>query len=385
VSVVYLDNNATTQPAPTVLEAWLDGASLANPASQHAEGKRASAAIEAARDAVGRATGARPNQVLITSGATESNNLAIIGTWRRAQRSGSGESRHKIAVGATEHPSVLEAAYSLTTEGAQVVELPVLPDGRLDLQAADGIIDGQTLLVSVMAANNETGVINAPAAIARTAHSHGAYFHTDATQAMGRLPVDFEDWGADLLSISGHKFHGPRGVGALIKNREVGLVPLMFGGGQERELRPGTINTAGVLGLAAACVLVPNLLASAPKVASLRDLLWQLIVEFLPDAQQNGSTDHRLSNTLNVWLPGADNEAVLAGLDAVMCSTGSACASGKPEPSHVLQAMGLGKTRANESLRFSLSTSTTESEIRLAARQLVESVAYVRGAMRRGA
>lgn len=382
MEVIYLDNNATTMPAPEVLAAMSEALLLGNPASQHAAGRRADGAVEAARALVAGATGCRPGQVTFTSGSTESINLAILGAWRHHVRQGQARSRFRIAVGATEHPAVLEAAHELTREGAEVVELPVLADGRIDVDAARALIDGRVFMVSVMAANNETGVINPVADIATIAHRRGAHVHTDATQAMGRIVVDMTAWDVDLMSISGHKFHGPRGVGALLHTRAVPLEPLMYGGGQERGLRPGTHNAPGIVGLGAAAAFVPNLLASAEGIARLRDLLFELLCDGLPNVSRNGSADCVLGNTLNVRFAGADNEAVLSGLRTVMCSTGSACASGKPEPSHVLTAMGLSKAEAEESIRFSLSNATTEEDVRSAAAEVVDSVQYVVQALR---
>jgi len=383
VAAVYLDNNATTIPDASVLEAIEAASVLVNPASPHQWGQEASHRADSDREMIAAAIGCRPQDVVFTSGATEANNLAILGAWR-AHRSANTQGRTRIAFAQTEHPAVLESARALVLEGASLVELPVEPDGRINLSRAAGLIDERTFLVSAMMANNETGVINDVAAIRELAHANGAIIHTDATQAMGRIPVNFGDLGVDLLSLSGHKFHGPRGIGALVKSRKVHLIPLMFGGGQEHELRPGTLNTPGVAGIAAAAALIPKLLASRSRMSDLRDQLWIGIRTAIPSAVQNGSTKSRLPNTLNVRFPGADNEAVLAGLSHVMCSTGSACASGRPEPSHVLTAMGLTESEASESLRLSLSHETTEEEIRIAYRDIAQAVEYVHSALARG-
>jgi len=378
--IIYLDNNASTALSPTVLSSMKDVENfVGNPSSPHRLGRAADEQVERARSQISEAVGASAREVVFTSGATEANNLALLGAWRAARRNNSG--RRRIVVGSTEHPAILEPAAALAREGAEVVLLRVDAHGRIDLEHAAKAIDCRTLLVSVMAANNETGVLADIADIASLSRPLGVLVHSDATQAIGRIPVSLTDWDADMLSISGHKFHGPRGVGALIARREVDLEPLAYGGGQERGMRPGTANLPGIVGLGTAASEIPSLLDRAPAVAKLRDLLWCTLSDDLPGVSQNGSTTHRLPNTISIRFSGTDNEAILLGLDSVICSSGSACASGNPEPSHVLRRMGFSSDQAHESLRFSLSVVTTENEVRKAAVEIAGSVDYVRRAL----
>lgn len=380
MSFVYLDNNATTVPSPEVLASMTGHPYLlGNPASPHVAGRIAAEAVEVARAQVAEVVGCQPSAVTFCSGATEANNLAILGCWRAA--SSGDHRRRRIVVSATEHPSVLEAASQAGREGAEIVMLRVDREGLLRRDEVTAAIDDRTLLVSVMLGNNETGVVQDIAWLSELAHEAGAFLHTDVTQAVGRIPVHAQTWGVDLLSLSGHKFHGPRGVGVLVREREVPLQPLAFGGGQERGLRPGTLNTPGIAGLAQACSAVPELLERMGTVEQLRDRMLSGLLARIDGVSLNGSDRHRLPNTLNVRFAGADNEAVLAGLRTVMCSTGSACSSGSMEPSHVLTAMGLSVGEANESLRFSLSAQTTEHEVACAVDEVAHSVRFVREAM----
>jgi cysteine desulfurase len=269
--------------------------------------------------------------------------------------------------------------------GATVVEAPVKPDGTLDLEAFADLVTDQTLLVSLMLANNETGVLHPVVRAAEIAHEQGALVHTDATQAPGRIPVDFADLGVDLMSVSSHKMHGPRGVGALLFDAYAQVPgaaslfePLVHGGGQERGLRPGTYNTPGIVGFGVAATLIGERLAQAAELESRRDAFEAALVDRLGDVTVNGAGAPRLPNTTNVRFAGADAEAVLAGTPEVACSTGSACSSGVPHASHVLTAMGLDEAEARECVRFSLSAATSHAELNEAVSLIADTVNHVR-------
>ena len=381
MSGIYLDNNSTTRPTDSVLAVMAETSQLANPASQHADGLRSASQLDSDRERIASQLDCRVRDIYFTSGATEANNLAIVGSWRGRERA--RNRRNGIVIPSTEHPAVIAAARSLETEGAQVQVIPVNSDGIWDYEQACNLIDDGTFLVSAMLANNETGVINDVARLSDLAHESGALMHTDATQAVGRVGFGFDALGVDLLSLSGHKFHGPRGVGCLIKRSGVEINPLQFGGGQENGLRPGTLNTPAIAGLAEAMVFVPTLLKGMSHTSQLRDQLWAQLHEGIVESTQNGSITDRLPNTLNIRFPGVDSEAILAGLTDVMCSTGSACASGHPGASHVLTAMGMTESEAGECLRFSLSFSTTQEDVISASKAVVSAVRYIRTTMQR--
>jgi cysteine desulfurase len=380
VDPIYLDNNASTVPEIEVVEAVSAamGMLYANPSSTHALGRQAREAIEDARVKVASLLGCQARSVVFTSGATEANNLAICGVWQATRITGS--SRTAIAIGATEHASVVEAASALGLIGAEIRVLPVDRDGLLDLDAAEAFIDERTVLVSTMGANSETGTLAPLAAVARIAKACGAYIHVDATQMPGRVPLDFDALDLDLLSISAHKMHGPRGVGALVVRRGVTIEPIVHGGGHERGLRSGTLNTAGIVGLGIAAQLARTGLAEAHRMRALRDTLQLGLEKSLSDVTLNGHPTHRLPNTVNLRFGGSDAEATMASLTRVACSAGSACHAGAIEPSPVLTAMGLDSRAAHESLRFSLSRHTTESDIESAIADIRAAVAYVRQA-----
>ena len=369
--MLYFDNNASTRPDPKVIEAVAQSMAMlpGNPSSSHEPGRCALDEIESARSRVASALGANAREIVFTSGATESNNLALGGVARAAAQSPAAtEKRRRVLVGATEHPSVLAAAAALRFHGFDVGYIPVDQDGLHDLGFLEETVDDGVLLVSVMMANNETGVLSELAPIARCAKEAGAILHCDATQAVGRVPVSFADLGVDLMSLSGHKFHGPKGVGALIVRRGLQLVPAQYGGSHERALRAGTLNTPGIVGLGVAADAVSEWLEDAPNLSVLRDRLVRCLIEAIPDARLVAAGAPRLPNTANMWFPGADGEAVLAGMPMVAASTGAACAAGTPEPSHVLRAMNMGARAASECIRFSLSIDTTQEEVaRLAA------------------
>ena len=385
MDVIYLDNNATTHPDPRVVEAVCAAMAdvAGNPASGHAEGRRALSAVDLAREQVADVLEVSPSRVLFTAGATESNNIAICGAWRAAREAGS--SRRRIIVGATEHPSALEAARSLVAEGADIVELAVTPQGLPDMRALEALIDDTTLLVSLLGANNETGVLTAVRQAADTAHASGALFHSDITQMMGRVPVDVYALGLDLASISGHKFHGPKGVGALFVDTGVPVVGVYLGGGQEKGLRPGTLNVPGIVGLGQACARVDEFIGRSAHVEYLRELLVASIQRGYSPVTVNGDGSPRLPNTANIRLAGVDGDALVASTPSVAFSTGSACSSAAPSPSHVLTAMGLTESEASECVRFSLSVHTTDADVVHACEAILESARRLRGLASEGA
>ncbi len=372
---IYLDNQATTPCDPRVVTAMLPYFSEAfgNPHSaEHALGREAEAAVERARAEVAALIGASPREIIFTSGATESNNLAIKGAARFAARMGSPKRR--VITVATEHKCVLEATRDLAEEGFEPVFLPVAPDGRLDLAAFRAALAAPTLLVSVMAANNETGVLQDIATLATLARDCGALFHTDAAQAAGKIPLDVAAQGIDLLSISGHKLYGPKGIGALyVRHRpRVRLAPLISGGGQERGLRSGTLPAPLIVGFGEACRIArAEMAAETARLAALRDRLLARLRAAIPGIALNGSRDHRLAGNLNLAFPGARAETLLADLPDLCLSTGSACSSAAIEPSYVLRAMGIAPEIAAASLRIGIGRFTSAAEIDTAADMLI--------------
>ncbi|MFM1904261.1 MAG: hypothetical protein RLZZ440_2161 [Planctomycetota bacterium] len=389
---IYLDNHATTRLDPRVLEAMLPWLTehYGNAGSvTHEFGREAREAVEAARETFAAAIGAVPREIVFTSGATEATNLALLGTAARLRRLADGVARGHFLTLVTEHAAVLDPLEHLEREGFSVTRLPVARQGdadelvgrvRLaDLQAA---LRPDTALVSVLLANNEIGVIQDLPAIATLVHEAGALLHIDASQAVGRMPVDVDSLGADLASFSGHKFHGPKGSGALYvrrRGRAVRLEPLSFGGGQERGLRSGTLDVPGIVGFAEAARLAgTDLEADVLQMRALRDRLWEALAQGIPGLELNGPALEgcdragepiRLVNNLNVHVPGVDGQTLLATLaaDRLAVSSGSACASESPRPSHVLQAIGRDEDQARASLRFGLSRFTTAEEVEAAA------------------
>ncbi len=372
---IYLDNQATTPCDPRVVAAMLPYFSEAfgNPHSvEHALGREAEAAVARARAEVAALIGATPREIVFTSGATESNNLAIKGAARFAARM--ENPRRRLITLATEHKCVLQATADLAEEGFEPVFLPVRPDGRLDPEALRMALATPTLLVSVMAANNETGVLQDITALAALAHQAGALFHTDAAQAVGKIPIDVTAQGIDLLSISGHKLYGPKGVGALyVRHRpRVRLAPLISGGGQERGLRSGTLPAPLIVGFGEACRLAgAEMAAEAERLAGLRERLLARLSDAIPGISVNGSREHRLAGNLNLAFPAARAETLLADLPDLCLSTGSACSSAAVEPSYVLGAMGVPAEVAARSLRIGIGRFTSAAEIDLAAAMLI--------------
>jgi len=361
---IYFDYNATAPPAPDVIAAMADALErhYGNPSSVHAFGQAAKAQVDEARQAVAALIDADPGDVVLTSGGTEADNLALRGAAEAAEPSG----RRRLITTGIEHEAVLRTAAALERRGWTIVALPVGQRGILDPAVLAAAMTPDTAIVSVMHANNEVGTIQPIAELAAIAHAHQAVFHTDAVQSVGKIPVSVKTLGVDLLSLSGHKFAGPKGIGALWIRRGVRLVAQMTGGRQERNRRAGTENVPAIVGLGVAATLARRTLAdAAPRVAALRDQLEQAILSSVPGTAVNGDPARRVPNTTNISFQGLEAESLLIALDleGVAVSTGSACSSGTLEPSHVLQAMGLAGGRARSSLRFSLGPHTSAEDI----------------------
>jgi cysteine desulfurase len=378
---VYLDYQATTPCDPRVVEAMLPWftAKFGNPHStSHAFGREAAEAVEKARGQVAALIGADEKEIVFTSGATESNNLAIKGAARFLK----GRKDH-VATLATEHKCVLESCRQLEREGFRVTYLPVRADGLVDLDRLADALDERTALVSVLAAHNEIGVVQPLADIAALAHARGALFHTDAAQAAGKIPLDVAAMGIDLLSISGHKLYGPKGIGALYVRRRprVRLEPLFDGGGQERGLRSGTLPAPLCIGFGEACAIAAAEMAEeAARLRALRDRFLATVRRALPDTRLNGAAEPRLAGNLNLAFPGIEAEKLVASCPAVAVSTGSACTSAAVEPSYVLRALGMGDDLAGASVRIAFGRFTTEAEVDFAADAMVAAVRALRAA-----
>ena len=379
---LYLDHHATTPLDERVLDAMLPylREDFGNAASRsHVFGWRAEAAVEQARESIAAALGAEPREIVFTSGATESNNLALLGGARRRRSSG----RDAVVTLTTEHPAVLDPIAALEREGTTARRVNVEPDGRVDLDRLAAAIDERTAVVSVMAANNEIGVLQPLAEIGALAREAGAWFHTDAAQAAGRVSLRVDRDPIDLLSLSGHKLYGPKGVGALYvraRRPRVVLEPLVYGGGHERGMRSGTLPVASIVGLATALELaLSEREAENERLAALRDRLWSRLSGELEAVRCNGSLEQRLAGNLNVSFEGVEIDKLLLALPELAVSTGSACSSARPEPSHVLLALGLPEPLARASLRFGLGRSTTAEQIERAAGQVIEAVCAQRG------
>ncbi|HVZ08319.1 cysteine desulfurase family protein [Rhodopila sp.] len=371
---VYLDNQATTRCDPRVLQAMLPWFSedYGNPHSvEHAMGRKAEAAVERARNQVAHLLGADEREVIFTSGATEANNIAIKGAARFA--AAYGNERKRIITVVTEHKCVLESVADLADEGFEPVFLPVRPDGLLDPAVLRDALAVPTLLVSIMAVNNEVGVIQDIPALAALAKEAGALFHTDLAQAVGKIPIDLAGWKVDLASVSGHKVYGPKGIGALFVRRRprVRLQPLFSGGGQERGLRSGTLPTPLIVGLGEACRIAgAELPADAERIAGLRDRLLHSLSAAIPGLQVNGSMRARISGNLNLTFPRATASALMEAAPDLCVSTGSACSSAAVEPSYVLRAMGLTDEQAGKTLRIGLGRFTSAADVDYAAAAL---------------
>jgi cysteine desulfurase len=367
--MAYLDHAATTPMLPEALDAYLQTArELGNASSLHAPGRCARRRVEEARERVAAALGARPSEVVFTGGGTESDNLAVKGIFwdRRSAEPG----RTRVVASQVEHHAVHDAVLWLVEhEGATVSWLPVDRSGRISVDALAELCqrDGDQLaLVSAMWANNEVGTVQPVPEMAAVAAAAGVPFHTDAIQAVGQIPVDFAAAGASALSVTGHKLGGPVGVGALLLGREVGCTPLLHGGGQERDVRSGTLDVPGVTAFAVAVEMaVKGQQEHAAQLAGLRDELVARVRAAVPDAVYNGDPEHRLPGNAHFSFPGCEGDALLLLLDAqgIACSTGSACSAGVAQPSHVLLAMGAGEKVARSSLRFTFGHTSTVADI----------------------
>jgi cysteine desulfurase NifS len=361
---VYLDHNATTTVDPEVLEAMLPflRQEWGNPSSIHTLGSHARSAVEEARRRMAQVLNCTARRIVFTGGGSEADTLAVHGAVRANRQRGA----HLVTT-AIEHPAVLNACRALAGEGFELTVLPVNGEGVLEPDTLEQALRPDTVLVSVMLANNETGAIQPVADLARIARDHGALFHTDAVQALGKLPLDVEAMGVDLLSVSAHKVHGPKGIGALYVRKGVELRPVVFGGGQEQGLRSGTENVPGIAGFGKACELAQRRLdeGEMKRLEALRDRLEQGIRALIPEARRNGPEGCRLPNTLNLTLPGIRGESLVLFLDrkGICFSSGSACKSGHPEPSHALLAMGLTPEQAHCAVRFSLGWGNTAEDI----------------------
>lgn len=359
---VYFDHNATTPIAPEVWRAMTEGAgNFGNPSSIHTFGREAKVALETAREKVANFIGAKPSEIIFTSGGTEADNLALFGITAAFAHRG----RHFI-ISQIEHHAVLESAHQLAKQGFEVSYLTPRRDGIVPPEELVRAIRPDTILVSIMTANNETGTIQPVAELAKIAREKGILFHTDAVQMAGKRPVNVSELGIDLLSISAHKLYGPKGVGALWARRGVKINSLLVGGGHEQNRRAGTENFVSIIGFAKACEIASaRMETDERKFAALSARLFAGLKEKVEDFRPNGSPEHRLPNTLNVSFPGIDGEAVIVGLDmeGIAVASGSACTSGATEPSHVLMALGLSKREALGSIRVSFGRDNSEEEV----------------------
>jgi cysteine desulfurase len=367
--VAYLDHAANTPMLPAAAEAMAAAfREVGNASSLHAAGRRARRVVEESRERLAAALGARPSEVVLTGGGTESDNLAVKGIfWARRD---ADPRRRRVIASAVEHHAVLDSVEWLRhREGAEVTWVPVDQHGRVrpaDLADALAAAPDEVALVTVMWANNEVGTVQPVRALAEVAHEYGVPLHTDAVQAIGALPVDFAASGVDALTLTAHKLGGPVGVGALLLGREVACAPLLHGGGQERDIRSGTLDTAAVLGFSIATeIAVASRSAQAARIGALRDALAAGVRSRVPDAVLNGHPTDRLAGNAHFSFPGCEGDSLLMLLDArgVECSTGSACSAGVARPSHVLLAMTGDEERARGSLRFSLGHTSTEADV----------------------
>src|SRR5687768_9157962 len=359
--LVYLDHAATTPVREEVLEAMRPyyGDRFGNPSSSHRWGREARAALDEARERVGRCLGARPDEISFTSGGTEGDNLAILGAWRALKTKG----RTAIVTTPIEHKAILGAVHQAAREGAEERVLEMTPAGTIDAASFDRLVDDHVAVCSMMWVNNEIGCIQPVPELAAKAKERGALVHTDAVQAFGKIPIDARTQPFDFLTISGHKFGAPKGIGALFVRRGTAVEPLMHGGTQERGRRPGTENVAAAIGLARAAELaVAERQSHCERIERLRQRLEAGITERIPDVVIHGHGAPRAPHILNLSVPGTDSESLLMALDlaGVACSSGSACQSGSVTPSHVLEALGVPRDLASAAVRMSLGSMTTD-------------------------
>ncbi len=377
---IYLDNHATTPVDPRVLEEMLPYFTdrFGNAASRnHAFGWAAEEAVELARERIANLIGATAKEIVFTSGATESDNLAIKGVAEMYREKGN----HIITV-VTEHKAVLDTCKRLEKYGYRVTYLPVQKDGLISLDDVKAAMDDKTILVTIMAANNEIGVLQPIEEIGKICRERGVLFHTDAVQAVGKVPIDVNKQNIDLASISGHKIYGPKGVGALYvrrRNPRVQVSPIIDGGGHERGMRSGTLNVPGIVGLGKACALASEeMLQESCRLAGLRNRLKDKIMGRLDEVYINGSIEHRLPGNLNISFAYVEGESLLMGINDVAVSSGSACTSATLEPSYVLKALGTGDELAHSSIRFGIGRFNTEAEIDYVADRVCETVERLR-------
>jgi cysteine desulfurase len=399
---VYLDFNATTPVDPAVLDAMLPYfiANFANASSIHTPGQRARNAVETAREQVAALIGANPKEIVFTSGGTESDNHAVFGIANPALPQNSAtpadsigaqhagpqtlspqHNASHIITSSIEHEAVLNACQAAEKRGAQVTYLPVDKNGLIDPLELKSAIRPETILITIMHANNELGAIQPLEEIGKIAKDHDIYFHTDAVQSVGKIPVNVNCLAVDLLALSGHKIYAPKGIGALYIRSGTHLQQLLYGGHHQRGARPGTENVAGIVGLGTAAGLAKKSLAEdAARVSQLRDHLEKNLLKLIPDTKANAATAPRLPNTANIIFSGVEGEALLISLDlkGLAISTGAACSSGSVEPSHVLTAIGLSPEDARASLRFSLGRHTTPAEIDFALQVVPAAVSHLR-------
>jgi cysteine desulfurase len=377
---IYMDNHATTPLDPRVLEAMMPYLTtvFGNAASRnHSFGWEAEAAVEKAREQVAKLIGATAKEIIFTSGATESNNLAIKGIAEMYRERG-----NHIITQVTEHKATLDTCKRLEKSGYRVTYLPVKADGLIDIEDLKRAIDDKTILVTIMIANNEIGVVQPVAEIGKLCHEKGVIFHTDGVQAVGKIPVDVNAMQIDAMSLSGHKIYGPKGVGALYvrrRNPRVQISEQINGGGHERGMRSGTLNVPGIVGLGKACELArEEMVSESKRLSALRDKLKAKLESNLDYIHVNGSLEHRLPGNLNVSFVYVEGESLLMGINDVAVSSGSACTSATLEPSYVLKALGLGDDVAHSSIRFGLGRFNSETEVDYVADKVIDVVQKLR-------
>ncbi len=377
---LYMDNHATTSLDPRVLDAMMPyfSGKYGNAASRnHAFGWEAEAAVETAREQIAKLIGATAKEIIFTSGATESNNLAIKGVAEMYKERG-----NHIITQVTEHKAVLDTCKRLEKLGYEITYLPVQPDGLISIDELKAAITDKTILVSIMFANNEIGVIQPVAAIGKLCHERGVIFHTDAVQAVGKIPVNVQEMNIDLLSLSGHKIYGPKGVGGLYvrrRNPRVQLTEQINGGGHERGMRSGTLNVPGIVGLGKACEIAgEEMEVESKRLTELRDYMKAKFEKALDYVHVNGNMEHHLPGNLNMSFVYVEGESLLMGINDIAVSSGSACTSATLEPSYVLKALGLGDDVAHSSIRFGLGRYNTKAEVDYVADKLITTVSKLR-------
>ena len=368
---IYLDHNATTPLHPEVLEVMLPALrdNYGNPSSVHSFGRTSRVQLDEARDKVASLIGAHSSEIVFTSGGTEANNLALLGV--------AFTKKGKVITSKIEHPSIINPCRQLEKQGIEVYYLNVDQKGRIDINELESQITASTSLISLQHANSETGVLQDIKRVSEITHKKGILFHSDGVQSVAKIPFDVNKFPVDMLSISAHKFNGPKGVGALyLRKGTPTLFSPVCGGNQEKKRRGGTENVAGIMGFGKACELVTDIIVKEKKIAVLRDYFQKKILELIPGTELFGDVEHRLPNTLNLGFDGVEGDTLLIALDmeGVAVSTGSACSSGTGLPSHVLKAMGVAEDKINSSIRFSLGPSTTRLELDFVIKTLVNSI-----------